>query len=142
MRLSGKRTRKRQIQKYRGGKQILNMDGGPLQGCSTNPMTGYFRDGQCSTGPTDTGTHVVCAIMTDKFLKFSKRMGNDLITPQLPSFPGLKAGDRWCLCAYRWRQAQKAGAAPPIIAEATNQAVFPIVNRNILSKYRTRKSRS
>jgi len=97
-----------------------NIDDAPLQTCSTAPMTGWFRDGTCRTGPKDRGTHVVCAKMTDAFLQFSKSKGNDLITPR-GSFPGLKAGDQWCLCALRWREAEKAGKAPPVVPGATHE---------------------
>jgi uncharacterized protein len=84
----------------------LNVLRKPLEPCSFSPLTGYFRTGSCETGPLDDGRHTVCAVMTDSFLDFSKRMGNDLSTPRLEySFPGLKDGDRWCVCALRWRQA-------------------------------------
>ena len=105
-----------------GGGQ-LNVLGGPLAACSHDPITGFFRDGCCNTGPTDQGLHTVCAIMNDAFLAYSKAVGNDLSTP-LPDFgfPGLKVGDRWCLCAARWEQARLAGKAPRVVLEATNQA--------------------
>ena len=105
-----------------GGGQ-LNVLGGPLAACSQDPITGFFRDGCCNTGPTDQGLHTVCAIMTDAFLTYSKAVGNDLSTP-LPNFgfPGLKAGDRWCLCAARWEQARLAGKAPGVVLAATNRA--------------------
>ena len=99
-----------------------NVFGEPLEICCISPMTGYFRDGSCRTVSQDTGTHTVCAIMTDEFLKFSASMGNNLITP-IPhyQFPGLKSGDKWCLCVSRWIQAYKAGKAPTLILEATNE---------------------
>ena len=93
---------------------MKNILGGDLEPCSMDPVTGYFRDGCCRTGSGDYGVHVVCAVMTDEFLAFSKSKGNDLSTP-IPEyhFPGLKAGDRWCLCAARWQEAFEAGMAPP-----------------------------
>lgn len=99
-------------------KNILGTD---LEPCSQDPLTGYYRDGCCRTGPNDYGVHTVCAVMTDEFLAFSKSRGNDLSTPRPEwNFPGLKAGDRWCLCAPRWQEAYEAGAAPAIVAEATH----------------------
>ena len=93
----------------RAGRNVL---GEALQSCSTDPMTGFYRDGCCRTGPEDVGLHTVCAVMTTEFLEFSKSRGNDLSTPRPEwGFPGLKAGDRWCLCAARWRQADEAGMA-------------------------------
>ncbi len=101
--------------------EAKNILGGPLRDCCTDPMTGYYRDGKCNTGAGDTGAHVVCAQMTAEFLSFSRSRGNDLITPMLMyDFPGLKPGDRWCLCAARWQEALEAGVAPPVILEATN----------------------
>ena len=98
----------------------LNVLGQTLQACSTDPMTGWFRDGCCRTDDNDHGRHVVCAVMTDEFLVFSRLKGNDLSTPAPQyGFPGLKAGDRWCLCASRWAQALKAGCAPQVVWEAT-----------------------
>ena len=116
-------------------RRILNVLGKPLVPCSMNPLTGYFRNGYCSTGPSDTGTHVVCAVVTDKFLQFSKDQGNDLITPA-PGFPGLKAGDKWCLCAYRWKEAYEASVAPSVVLESTNRAVLRIVPLKILKQFR------
>ena len=102
-----------------GEKNVL---GTPLQIAGIDPLTGYYRDGFCSTGESDSGVHVIAAILTDEFLEFSKSKGNDLITP-LPqyNFPGLKAGDCWCLCASRWKEAYDAGIAPPIILDATHE---------------------
>ena len=98
-----------------------NVLGGPLQSCCMDPVTGFYRNGRCDTGAGDHGVHVVCAVMTDKFLRFSKSRGNDLSTP-VPQwgFPGLKDGDRWCLCASRWKEALGAGMAPKVILEATH----------------------
>lgn len=99
-------------------------------------MTGYFRDGLCRTEIGDTGTHTVCAVMTEDFLKFSASKGNDLITP-LPyyQFPGLKVGDKWCLCVTRWIQAEKAGKAPKLILEATHEKTLEYTSLNLLVKY-------
>jgi uncharacterized protein (DUF2237 family) len=103
--------------------QPKNVLGGELESCCTDPMTGFYRDGFCKTGANDVGRHTVCAELTDEFLEFSLSRGNDLITPHPEfGFPGLKAGDKWCLCVLRWREALEAGVAPPIILEATNQA--------------------
>ncbi len=103
----------------RGSKNVL---GGVLQTCSTAPITGWFRDGCCETQANDRGRHLVCAVMTDNFLTFSKSCGNDLSTPRPEyDFPGLKAGDRWCLCLERWKEAHAAGCAPQVILEATHQ---------------------
>ena len=98
-----------------------NVLGGPLAVCSLEPMTGFYRNGCCATGPDDHGRHVVCAVMTAEFLAFSKERGNDLSTP-LPryQFPGLKPDDRWCLCVLRWREALEAGKAPRVVLEATH----------------------
>ena len=106
----------------------LNVLGEPLQACSFAPLTGFFRDGCCNTDSQDRGTHVVCAYMTEAFLRFSADRGNDLITPRPEwRFPGLKAGDRWCLCATRWREALQAGVAPPVILQATHAKVLDYV---------------
>lgn len=104
-----------------------NVFGEPLEICCTKPMTGYFRDGSCRTDNEDTGTHTVCAVMTEDFLMFSASMGNDLITP-IPyyQFPGLKEGDYWCLCVNRWIEAEKAGKAPKLILEATHEKNFKV----------------
>ena len=116
--------------------QHKNILGTPLTPCSAagQKITGYYRNGYCSTGPTDTGTHVVCARMDDDFLAFTKSKGNDLITPQ-GSFPGLVAGDKWCLCALRWKEAHKAGKAPKIFPESTSDAVTQYISTSILNKY-------
>jgi uncharacterized protein (DUF2237 family) len=101
-------------------RRARNVLGGTLESCSIDPMTGFFRDGCCATGPDDVGSHTVCAIMTAEFLAFSRSRGNDLSTP-LPQygFPGLKPGDRWCLCAPRWQEALEADAAPHVVLHAT-----------------------
>lgn len=110
-----------------------NVFGEALIPCSINPMTGFYRNGCCETGPEDLGTHTVCAVMTDEFLFFSKSKGNDLITPR-PEFlfPGLKAGDKWCLCAIRWLEAFQANCAPSVLLEATNEAALEIIPLDIL----------
>jgi uncharacterized protein (DUF2237 family) len=102
-----------------------NVLGGPLEPCSHDPLTGFFRNGCCDTGAQDIGAHVVCALMTEDFLEFSVAMGNDLVSPSpAVGFPGLNAGDRWCLCALRWKQALAAGVAPPIVLAATHERVL------------------
>ena len=102
-----------------------NVFGGPLESCSTKPMTGFFRNGCCDTGPEDGGSHTVCVVMTDAFLEFSKSRGNDLSTP-IPAFgfPGLQAGDRWCLCAPRWQEALETGQAPRVVLRATHEGAL------------------
>lgn len=114
----------------------LNVLGEPLEICGRDPITGFYRDGCCSTGSEDQGVHVVCAEVTEAFLAFSRDRGNDLITP-MPAyrFPGLKPGDRWCLCAARWREAWEAGAAPPIHLNATHQAALQYVPLAVLQEY-------
>lgn len=98
-----------------------NVLGGPLQLCSIAPMTGFVRDGLCQTGPADLGSHTVCAQMTDVFLAYARQRGNDLVTPAPEyDFSGLRAGDRWCLCATHWLDAAEAGVAPPIVLSATH----------------------
>ena len=113
-----------------------NVFGEELKVCCTSPMTGYFRDGNCRTISEDTGTHTVCAIMTDEFLDFSLSKGNNLITP-IPyyNFPGLKAGDKWCLCASRWVEAEKADKAPLVILEATHEKTLDFTSLETLVKY-------
>lgn len=106
-----------------------NVLGGPLRACSYDPLTGYFRDGCCHTGPHDAGRHVICAKVTAEFLAFSLERGNDLVTPRPEwRFAGLKPGDRWCLCALRWKEALQAGVAPPVILEATHEAALQVVS--------------
>lgn len=107
---------------------VKNVLGGPLAPCSHDPLTGFFRDGCCNTSAEDFGSHTVCAQMTEAFLSFSKSRGNDLSTPNPQyGFPGLKAGDRWCLCAARWREAAEAGVAPPVILESTHQRALEVI---------------
>ena len=106
-----------------------NVLGGPLANCSTRPLTGFFRTGCCETSPEDVGSHTVCTQLTAEFLAFSQEMGNDLSTP-VPAFgfPGLKPGDRWCVCAARWKEALDAGMAPPVVLAATHEAVLELVS--------------
>ena len=102
-----------------------NVLGSPLEPCSNEPLTGFYRDRCCRTGPDDAGVHVVCSRVTDDFLEFSRSVGNDLSTPQPDfGFPGLVAGDRWCVCADRWREALEAGAAPDVVLEATHASAL------------------
>ncbi len=109
-------------------KKALNVLGTELAVCGLEPKTGFFRDGCCSSGPQDLGKHLVCAKVTAEFLEFSRMRGNDLMTPRPEfDFPGLKPGDRWCLCALRWMEASDAGLAPPVILEATHQNALELV---------------
>jgi uncharacterized protein len=111
----------------------VNVLGGALEPCSTAPVTGFFRDGCCNTGPRDYGSHTVCAVMTAEFLAMSKYLGNDLSTPRPEfGFPGLKAGDRWCLCASRFMQAHEEGCAPKVRLEATHARALEIVPLDVL----------
>ncbi|MEH1970527.1 DUF2237 family protein [Nostoc sp.] len=113
-----------------------NVIDGNLEVCCTSPMTGFYRDGFCRTGGQDFGSHVVCAQVTSEFLEFTKLRGNDLSTP-VPdfNFPGLKPGDRWCLCASRWQEALEAGVAPPVILSATHARALEVVSLDELKKH-------
>ena len=113
-----------------------NVLGGPLQVCSATPLTGFFRDGCCNTGPSDVGSHTVCVVVTAEFLRFSARAGNDLSTP-MPEygFPGLKPGDRWCLCAPRWHEAFEAGMAPRVVLTATHEGALEYTALDNLKKF-------
>jgi uncharacterized protein len=113
-----------------------NVLGGPLATCCTAPMTGFYRDGSCHTGPQDAGTHVVCARVTREFLEFSVARGNDLVTP-VPQFrfPGLKPGDGWCLCALRWKEALDAGVAPQVVLAATHEKALEFVTLEALKRH-------
>lgn len=108
--------------------EARNVLGGPLAICCQNPLTGFYRTGCCETGPEDHGSHTVCAEVTAEFLAFSQASGNDLSTP-VPAhgFPGLKPGDRWCLCAARWKEALDAGVAPPVVLAATHEAALEVL---------------
>ena len=113
-----------------------NVLGGRLEPCSTSPRTGFYRDGCCNTGPEDIGLHVVCAQMTEAFLAFSAEQGNDLSTPAPEyGFPGLKPGDRWCICASRWREAFEAGMAPRVVLSATHEETLAVVALKDLKRY-------
>ncbi len=119
-----------------GKSGVRNVLGGRLQTCSHEPKTGFYRDGCCHTGPNDVGRHIICVVLTDEFLAFSKERGNDLSTP-LPqyNFPGLKGGDSWCLCGLRWIEAYRAGKAPNIKLEATHEMMLQLVPLEILKEY-------
>ncbi len=116
--------------------EARNVLNGELEPCCTNPMTGYYRDGFCRTGGQDFGSHVVCAQVTAEFLEFTKSQGNDLSTP-VPefNFPGLKPGDRWCLCASRWKEALDAGFAPPVVLSATHPRALEVVSLDELKRH-------
>jgi uncharacterized protein (DUF2237 family) len=116
--------------------EATNVLGGILETCCTSPMTGFYRDGKCNTGGGDFGAHVVCAQMTAAFLAFTKDNGNDLSTP-VPGFdfPGLQPGDRWCLCAARWKEALDAGVAPPVALSATHASALEYVSLNELKQH-------
>jgi uncharacterized protein (DUF2237 family) len=111
----------------------LNVLGTELEPCGLDPVTGFYRDGQCATGPQDQGRHTVCVRVTQEFLEYSKEQGNDLITP-MPEygFPGLRPGDRWCVCAARWKEAHEAGMAAPIMIRATHARTLKIVSLDVL----------
>ena len=113
-----------------------NVLGEPLETCGTDPMTGFFRDGCCNTGRDDEGLHLVCTVMTDEFLEFSRSRGNDLSTP-IPEyeFPGLVQGDRWCLCVLRWKEAFQAGVAPQVVLGATHISTLEFVDLSDLTNY-------
>ncbi|HEY9886092.1 MAG TPA: DUF2237 domain-containing protein [Vampirovibrionales bacterium] len=113
-----------------------NVFGEPLKACCYKPLTGYFRDGYCRTDSADYGLHVICAEVTEEFLNYSKLKGNDLIT-QKPewNFPGLKPGDKWCLCAQRWLEAHKVGYAPPLHLESSDKKALEIIELEILKQY-------
>jgi uncharacterized protein (DUF2237 family) len=116
-----------------GPKNVL---GTPLKTCCLKPRTGFYRTGKCETGPGDQGLHIVCAQMTEEFLAFAVARGNDLVTP-VPEhgFPGLRPGDRWCLCATRWKEALRAGVAPPVILEATHISSTEFVDLEELQEH-------
>ena len=106
----------------------VNVVGGALLPCGTEPLTGFYRDGCCATGPEDVGSHTVCAVMTDEFLAFSRLAGNDLSTPRPEwGFPGLQSGDRWCVCADRWLESHRAGVAPPVVLGATHARALEVI---------------
>lgn len=114
----------------------INVFGEPLPPCSQRPLTGFYRTGCCETGPEDLGLHVICAEMTEEFLAFSKAQGNDLSTPRPEfGFPGLRPGDRWCVCAGRWREARDAGAAPSVVLNATHEEALAVVTLEDLKRH-------
>ena len=119
-----------EMEANKGSKNVL---GRPLESCSVEPITGFFRDGCCQSSPEDSGLHIVCAMMTKEFLLYSRSQGNDLTTPRpTHGFPGLRPGDRWCLCAARWVEAAKAEVAPPVFLEGTHEAVLEYIPLEIL----------
>lgn len=117
-------------------KKAKNVLGGELLECSISPVTGFFRDGCCNTNEQDLGRHVVCVELTEEFLEFSKSRGNDLSIPHPEfEFPGLKGGDRWCLCALRWQEALEAGKAPQLYLQATHESALQVLSLEDLKKY-------
>ena len=113
-----------------------NVLGQPLDDCSCDPMTGWYRDGKCNTDDRDFGSHTVCCVVTESFLEFALRQGNDLITPAPQhGFPGLKPGDSWCVCALRWKEAYENGCAPKIYLRRTNKKVLKLVDLEILKEF-------
>ena len=116
--------------------EAKNVYGDPLMSCCVDPLTGFYRNGVCLTGAEDHGTHIICAIVTQDFLDYSKTQGNDLITPRPEySFPGLKAGDGWCLCISRWLEAVEAGVAPPVNLAATHEKALQYTSLELLTFY-------
>jgi uncharacterized protein (DUF2237 family) len=118
----------------------VNVLGGDLEPCSFDPVTGFYRDGYCRTGAGDAGVHVVCAVMTEEFLEFTRSRGNDLVTPQPQwMFPGLEPGDRWCVVAERWTEALEAGVAPPVVLEATHASALEFASMVDLEEHALRE---
>ena len=114
----------------------VNVLGGPLEPCGTDPVTGFFRDGCCNTGPEDVGSHTVCAVMTREFLEHQLAVGNDLVTPHPEwAFPGLQPGDRWCVVAARWLQAYHDGVAAPVVLASTHEAALAVVPLEALREH-------
>ena len=114
----------------------INVYGKELKTCCDNPKTGFFRNGMCDTCKEDLGVHTVCILATEEFLVFSKGAGNDLSTPRPEyNFPGVKPGNRWCLCAMRWKEAYEQGKAPPVFLESTHEATLKLVDFNILQQF-------
>ncbi len=115
---------------------VRNVRGGELEACSTDPMTGFFRDGSCSTGPEDVGSHTICVVVSQEFLEHQQEVGNDLVTPRPEwDFPGLRPGDRWCVVATRWLQAQQDGVAAPVVLAATHERALDVVPLQLLEAY-------
>ena len=120
--------------------EVINIFGDKIEACCHDPVTGYFRDGFCNTDEHDFGSHVVCAEITEEFLIFSKAMGNDLSTPRPEfNFPGLKEGDRWCLCALRWKEAYDAGVAPGVYLESCHLNALSYVTKDQLEEFAVNK---
>ena len=114
----------------------VSVTGDPLEICSVDPMTGFYRTGTCASGPEDIGCHAVCSIVTTEFLEYSKLRGNDLSTPRPEfEFPGLKPGDRWCVCAERWHEAWQAGVAPAVVLEATHIRALEAIPKSVLEEH-------
>jgi len=113
----------------------FNVLGGELETCSTEPLTGWFRDGCCNTDRSDRGLHTVCCEVTQGFLEFARSQGNDLITPMPPGFPGLRPGDRWCVCAQTWQDAADAGVACPVVLSATHEETLQVVSLELLKEH-------
>lgn len=121
------------MSEYDGNKNVL---GGDLIACSLEPLTGFYRDGQCRVGADDHGCHAICCELSEDFLAYSKSMGNDLSTPMPQyNFPGLNPGDNWCVCALRWVEAHAAGHACPVVLEATSEAALKYVSRGVLEEF-------
>ena len=113
-----------------------NVLGGALEPCGTEPLTGFYRDGCCNTGPDDLGNHTVCAVVSREFLEQQSETGNDLVTPRTEfGFPGLQPGDRWCVCAARWQEAYKAGVAPPVVLASTHARALEVVDLDALREH-------
>lgn len=116
-----------------GGQNVV---GGELEPCGTDPLTGFYRDGCCNTGPDDIGSHTVCAVVTEQFLSHQKAVGNDLSTPRPEyGFAGLRPGDRWCVCASRWRQAYDDGRAAPVVLAATHERALEVIDLRMLREH-------
>ncbi len=129
-------THVRAVDTYRCSMTALNVLGDPLEPCGTDPVTGFYRDGCCETGPEDVGSHTVCAVVTREFLEQQLRVGNDLVTPRPQwQFPGLTPGDRWCVVAARWLQAHADGAACPVVLASTNLHALDVVPLDVLEQY-------
>ena len=113
-----------------------NVIGGELEPCGTEPLTGFYRDGCCDSGPDDLGNHSVCAVVSREFLEHQTQVGNDLVTPRPEfGFPGLTPGDRWCVCAARWQEAYEAGAAPPVVLAATHARALEVIDLEALRQH-------
>ena len=113
-----------------------NVLGGPLEPCGTDPMTGFYRDGCCTTGPQDLGSHTICAVVTEEFLEHQQQQGNDLLTPRPDlAFPGLRPGDRWCVVAARWLEAHQAGVAAPVVLASTHERALETVPLEVLRQH-------